>query len=533
MTHAASRTTHRSSGAGPVSRRSLKPETRWPIFVALLAQAVLSLTLLSRPLVLDESTYVDAGRAEIAHWLHGARTLPYARVFSGAPVIYPPLSGAMNSVGGLAASRLLSLCFMLAATALLYSTARQFFGTAVSIIAAIVFATTSAAQFLGALATFDALALMLLAAAAWFAVRSGKTAGQRRLLLLTTMCGLLAAANAVKYASALWDPVVIGMAVLADVRHCNWGRRLATGAACAVGVLGLLAIAALLAGPSYWHGILFSTVDRTADNGTQVFAILISAARWVGLVAVLAVLGAVALTRSPRDWSLKAMGWLLAAAVFLAPAEQARIGVAISLFKHVGFGAWFAAIPAGYGISAALSTLAARRASFSLWAKVSSGLVVTIALAMVVVGTYEAQETNSVPPAYPVAVIARLKPILHTSTGPWLADTPNPIIYYTHTSPFRWQNTFDFFYNDPVIGRLHGIPAYVDAIQHHYFSIVILRANRENKPVDQAVLTSLRHNRTYRLTILLASTGSPGKRRASRDVLVWYYTPTPTGSEGP
>jgi len=40
----------------------------------------------------------------------------------------------MNSVGGLAASRLLSLCFMLAATALLYSTARQFFGTAVSII---------------------------------------------------------------------------------------------------------------------------------------------------------------------------------------------------------------------------------------------------------------------------------------------------------------------------------------------------------------------------------------------------------------
>ena len=383
------------------------------------------------------------------------------------------------------------------------------------------------------LATFDALALMLLAAAAWFAVRSGKTAGQRRLLLLTTMCGLLAAANAVKYASALWDPVVIAMAVLADVRHCNWGRRLATGAACAVGVLGLLAIAALLAGPSYWHGILFSTVDRTADNGTQVFAILISAARWVGLVAVLAVLGAVALTRSPRDWSLKAMGWLLAAAVFLAPAEQARIGVAISLFKHVGFGAWFAAIPAGYGISAAVSMLAARRASFSLWAKVSSGLVVTIALAMVVVGTYEAQETNSVPPAYPVAVIARLKPILHTSTGPWLADTPNPIIYYTHTSPFHWQNTFDFFYNDPVIGRLHGIPAYVDAIQHHYFSIVILRANRKNKPVDQAVLTSLRHNRTYRLTILLASTGSPGKRRASRDVLVWYYTPTPTGSEGP
>jgi len=153
--------------------------------------------------------------------------------------------------------------------------------------------------------------------------------------------------------------------------------------------------------------------------------------------------------------------------------------------------------------------------------------VVTIALAMVVVGTYEAQETNTIPPLYPIAVIARLKPILHTSTGPLLADTPNPIIYYTHTSPFRWQSTYDFSYNDPVIGRrLHGIPAYVDAIQHHYFSIVILRANRKNKPVDQAVLTSLHHNRTYHLTILPVSTQSPGKRRASRDVLVWYYMPT-------
>jgi hypothetical protein len=530
MTHAASRATHRSSGTRPVGRRSLKPGTRWPLFVALLGQAVLSLTLLSRPLVLDESTYIDAGRVEIAHWLHGARTLPYARVFSGAPVIYPPLSGAMNGVGGLAAARLLSLCFMLAATALLYSAARQLLGTRVSIIAAVVFGTTSAAQYLGVLATFDALALMLLAAAAWFAVRSGDAAGQRRLLLLTAMCGLLAAANAVKYASALWDPVVIAMAALADVRHCNWGRRLATGAACSAGVLGLLAIAALIAGPSYWQGILFSTVNRTTDNRIQVVAILGSAARWVGLVAVLAVLGAVALTRSARDWSLKAMGWLLAAAVFLAPAEQARIGVAISLFKHVGFGAWFAAIPAGYGISEAVSTVAARRASFSLWAKVSSALVVIVALAMVVVGVYGAQGTNRTPPAYPIAVIARLKPILRTSTGPLLADTPNPIIYFTHISPFRWRNTYDFSYRDPVTGRrMYGIPAYVDAIQHHYFSIVILRSNRENKPIDQAVLTSLRHNRSYHLIILPASTRSPGKRRAWPVVLVWYYTSTPTG----
>ncbi|HEX6512676.1 MAG TPA: glycosyltransferase family 39 protein, partial [Chloroflexota bacterium] len=501
----------------------------WPLFVVLLLQAGLSLSLLARPVVLDEATYIDAGRAEVAHWLHGTRMVPYEKIFSGAPVIYPPLSNAAASVGGLFATRLLSLCLMLGATALLYATARLLLSARAAILAAALFATTSSALYVGVLATYDALALTLLAAAAWFAVRSAEADGRRRLYLLAAMCVLLVAANATKYASALWDPVVIAMAMLADARRRSWGKALVTAIASAVGTLVLLAIAALVAGPSYVDGLLFSTVARTANNGTPALTILESAGRWIGLVAVLAVVGAIALTRTPGDRPLKIMAWILAAAVFLAPAEQARIGVAVSLFKHVGFGAWFAAIPAGYGISVALAALSGSRSDISARTKAISAVMAAVFAAAIAVGIYEAQETNSVPAPYPATVVADLKPILHGSSGPWLADTPNAIIYYTHTSPLRWRSTFGFAYTDPAThSRLHGIAAYVAAIRHGYFSDVILRANRKGKSIDQALLAILRHSQSYHLTIFHPGRG-PAGRHASQDVLVWQRLPRGTG----
>ncbi|MGH3301026.1 MAG: hypothetical protein ACRDOK_04920, partial [Streptosporangiaceae bacterium] len=66
----------------------------------------------------DEAGYLWYGHMEWAHWLHGAQ-LPFNSL-SGAPILYPPLGALADSLGGLAAARLLSLAFMLTATALLY-----------------------------------------------------------------------------------------------------------------------------------------------------------------------------------------------------------------------------------------------------------------------------------------------------------------------------------------------------------------------------------------------------------------------------
>ena len=82
---------------------------------------------------------------------------PFAAYFSGAPVVYPPIGALADSVGGLTGARVLSLLFMLGATALLWGTARRLFGRRAAFFAAALFAVSGPALHLGAFATYDAL----------------------------------------------------------------------------------------------------------------------------------------------------------------------------------------------------------------------------------------------------------------------------------------------------------------------------------------------------------------------------------------
>ena len=88
------------------------------------------------------------------------------------PVIYPVLAAMLDHLGGLTLVRLVSGVFMLTATGLLYATARHLFGYWPAVIAAGLFASLGITQGLGAYATFDAMALMLMAFAAYCAVRA-------------------------------------------------------------------------------------------------------------------------------------------------------------------------------------------------------------------------------------------------------------------------------------------------------------------------------------------------------------------------
>lgn len=490
----------------------------------LVAQSIFSLILISRPVVQDEATYIDAGNAEIAHWLHGAPTLPYAQFLSGSPALYPPLSATVANSGGLVATRLMSLCFMLVTTGLLWSVARRLLGGLVPVYAAALFAATASVQYLGALATYDALALMLLATAGWCAIRAAEASSRARIVLLAVMCLLMLLANATKYASALWDPVLVAMAGLAEARRQGWNAGLATGAVTGLGALLLLAIAGLAAGPAYWKGILFSTLNRTANSGMSAATILASAAGWVGVIAVLAVAGAILLSRTPAEPPLKALGWVLAAAVFLAPLDQARIGVIVSLFKHVGFGAWFAAIPAGYAVCVLLAAVAARSRRAAAGAgKVIAQLVVAAIAVIAVIGILQAQG-QSLPVLYSQRAVARLRPMLYQSRGPWLGDSPTVIIYYAHTSSLRWRNTYGFTYEDPRTGKsLTRTAAYVAAIRNRYFSVVVLRAGRMSNPVDRAITRVLKTDPSYHLTVI--------PQRPSK-VLVWRLAGGAGGAGG-
>ena len=229
----------------------------WPLPVILFAQAVLSARLFwSNTAFQDESLYLWAGRLELAHLAHGSAVPPFQTYFSGSPIIYPPLAALAANVGGLIGARLLSLTFMLATTMLLYFTAKRLFSRGPALAAAALFAVFGLTDQLGAFATYDAMALCLLALAAWLVVMA-----QRRWTepLLIAAAFSLALADATKYATVLWTPVVIALAVLAmptepRLKRCLNGVRLASY------TLLLDAVAIHEGGPSYLRGIEFTTL---------------------------------------------------------------------------------------------------------------------------------------------------------------------------------------------------------------------------------------------------------------------------------
>ena len=192
------------------------------------------------------------------------------------------------------------------------------------------------------------MALFLLALAAWLGVRSADCQPGTRAILLITTAVLLAAADAVKYATALFTPVVIVVIAMTVWRKLGGRAGLAAG----LTVLGswlLVVIAAITAGGrDYWLGITTSTLARP-QSSVPVTEVLHRAYVWTSLILVLAVLGAVLAYR--REVRARLLVPVLAAAGLLAPAEQARLHTTVSLPKHVVFGAWFAAIAAGYAMA--------------------------------------------------------------------------------------------------------------------------------------------------------------------------------------
>ena len=198
--------------AGPFVR--LLAAKAWPLTLILVVQAALSMRLIwSNTAFIDEAEYILAGHMELAHL---TQHTAFATYFSGAPVIYPPIAAYFDSLGGLAAARLLSLAFMLVATTLLHGVARRLLSDRVAAtLAAALFAWLGSAQFLGAFATYDAMALTLLAAATWLGVLAAEKSGWVSYALLVGAGFAMALADATKYAAALFDPVVIAVIGLA------------------------------------------------------------------------------------------------------------------------------------------------------------------------------------------------------------------------------------------------------------------------------------------------------------------------------
>jgi Dolichyl-phosphate-mannose-protein mannosyltransferase len=455
----------------------------WPLGVVLVTQAALSLRLIwSNTAFQDEGLYLRAGHLEWARWLHGTPIPDFPSYFSGAPVLYPPIAALADSLGGLAAARILSLIFMLAVTGLLWATTLRLYGQRAALLAAGLFATLAGTQFLGALATFDALALVLLAIAVWLGVCAADSHGPARLALVMTAGVVLAAADAVKYATALFTPVVIVAVGMAAWRRSGRGPGLAVALELLGSWLAVIVTAIVVAGHEYWLGFTASTLDRP-QAAVPVRTVLQHSYIWTSLILVLAVLGSVLAVRGEARGRLLLI--VLTAAAVLAPVMQARLHTTVSLQKHVVFGAWFAAIAAGYAM-ARLSRVDPGRG----WAAV---MALPIAASTLFGSIGQATALYQVWPNS-AAAVSLLRFAVDAHPGNYLAEDYDAEAYYLRTEvPWqRWSNTFYFRYR----GAPPGPPSYGAAIAGHYFSLVILDF-ADTPAADRQITSDMRRAGRY------------------------------------
>jgi hypothetical protein len=489
-----------------------------PIISILCVQAILSLRLIwSNTAFQDEALYLWAGRVEWAQWLHGtvpAQEIydPFAAYFSGSPLIYPPLGALADSIGGLAGARVLSLCFMLVTTGLLYGVTQRIFGRSAALFGAALFVGMGSTQFLGAFATYDAMSLMLLALATWLGVRAAECRPGAQVALLVSAATAIALADAAKYAATLFDPVVIAVTALTfwrarDVKNGIGATVIMLGAVCTLILIGIR-----LGGPSYWHGIKFTTLTR-ASSTASVPGVVYLSGKWVGAVAILAVIGAAAAGyRSSR--AMKALAWVLVGAVFLAPADQARIHTITSLFKHVDFGAWFCCIVAGYGLAALARAVPAAKTS----AATTIGACVVVLASIAGVGF-----ANSHFHRWPDSsrMVSELGPVLGRTGCPCLFAEGDIVAFYLtqQTWTDQFASTYYFSYPDNVgFHLLHGLPAYRQAIADHYFKLVEIDPS-EQSGVYGPVTRALTMTSGYKLV------GTAPSNAEHKPYEIWAYSP--------
>jgi hypothetical protein len=450
---------------------------RWPLLAVLAVQAALSASMVrARTAFGDEALYLSAGHLEWSHWLHGTQIPDYPTWFSGAPVLYPPVGAVADSLGGLAAARLLSLVFMLGATSFVWGTAiRLLADRRAAFFAAALFAVLAPTLHLGSFATYDAAALLLLTAATWCA--AGAQGSQNAMGRIIAAGILLALANATKYATALYDPTVLCVTVLSWWPVAGWKVALRRAAFLAGVAAAVVAVLLALGGPGYLIGISLTTTGR--PHGSDAASLVLAQSwSWTAVVLVPAVVAAV-VCAVRRRWPQALLLAVLALSALLAPADQARIQTATSLDKHVDFGAWFAAIAAGY----LLGILSRKRAALVVWL---AALIPVAALDMT-----QAHAMINWPDE--TALIKVVRPMT-SHGGHFLVETTDVLQYYLPDTTWRqWSSTLN---DNPEYYR--------QAIARHYFSVVVLSFNA-TPAMDYAIALDLSGDSGYQLVAKVSS----------------------------
>ena len=489
-----------------VTSRHTKRMSRLVLFVVLCIQACLSLRLHNTAFE-DEAQYLYAGHMELEHILHGSALQgDYTSFFSGSPVLYPVAAAVLDQVGGLALARALSLVEMLAVTTMAYSIARYLFNERVGLYAAGLYAVTEPVLFMGNFATYDATCLCLLAFAAWIMVYSSRCRWPVFLL-----AGPVAAlAVAVKYAGLLFVPTIAVLPVLAA-----WPDRRRRVLLHTLGFLfvvaELLYLALHLGGQSYMTAISSTTTNR-AQGTTSDITILKEFAEWGGVVFAVAVIGTIAYVWrvqtepnediAPSGGPLRraVLGVVLTGSALLAPAYQAHLHTDVSFLKHVGFGLFFAAPMAGFGLARLIG-------DYVRWPHVGVGIwSLALVLGMMQSGSLYQAWPDSTP--FVQTFDGYLKP-----DARYLVEVPEVPIYYLignpDAQPGQFTSTYFITYYNTKGQALTGTAGYAAAVRAGYFQVIAYNGD-VTQAVDQAIEGALATSKLYYLAAVVPLSDGAG-----------------------
>lgn len=492
----------------------------WVVIGILLVQAVLCIRLLHANTAFeDEGLYLFTGYLQVTHQITLSQLEGLASWFSGSPEIYPPAGALAGQAGGLTGARLLSMAFLLIATGALYGVTRRLWSSRIpAIFAAAMFGWFGSTQFLGSFATYDAMALLLMVLATWVGIRAADCRPWTSRLLLAAMAICLVAANATKYMTTLYDPVVIVVVSLAIWRASRLRVALGAAAATTVAVVLLLLGAYEAAGSHYRAGIQFSTLSRTTGV-TAPLQVLADAGRWIGILFLVALIAAIAITIRYRDWPTRLLSWVLALTGILSPVMQARIHTTVSLYKHVDFGAWFASIAAGWLLGYVFEAGKRRyQGQSEALVRTTGRVIVIVAVAASAVVGFVSSTMQFHDWANSSAASAELTK-LATPNGEYLAEDYDQFFYEerTHIALSQWWNTWSMTYQDPQTKRyLYNDAAYADAIKHRYFSVIVLD-HQDTNLTDNVIEADIKKYQDYRLVATIPFTVSSGPG----DYLFW------------
>jgi hypothetical protein len=488
--------------AGPTRRRILPAVL---LIGILTAQGCLSVRLLHLDTAFaDEALYLWAGHMDWAHLIHGTPIPPFPTYLSGSPVFYPSIGAIADSIGGLAGARILSMLFMLTSSALLWLTASRLYGLRAAFFATALWAFVGETLRLAAFATYDPMACMLLTLAAYAGVRAAQSDdhGPHWAMLCATA---LAAANCTKYATALFDPAVLGLVITTALTAQPDRKRAFRLGGIAGGYLAIILSTLLViatTGNGYYSVGIAATTTSRASAGQTAGQVLATAWPVIEVVAPIALLGVVLCLWLERGSPHRLVIILLALTGALAPLNQVRIHTSTSLNKHADFGAWFMAIAAGYAISALSRGRYLQRAGITLAA-------VGAVAATFLLGVPFARFADSYWPNT-AQVAAETKPLLASSRGELLFQNPS-IADYDLGHEIGWTSIWKRMsgqsslrlpsgktVNNAPVGS-SGIPGpYISAIRRGYFQYVVLN-NDSADPFDARLIPVLSGDPHYRL----------------------------------